>query len=223
MKQSSLGLFLVFSMPVCWASNPASTAYVDKQFAQIQTQIDQIKNNPAVAHPVGSCYGGGVVFYVNTTPNAPAGQRGLIAALADVSGGPFYWDTTFNTGTVIAPGTVYFTGAANTAAITAQANPKRFEAANAAYTYNGGGFNDWYLPAQDELMTMYTQAHYSGASFWTQCGGTPPDNSGSFPASYYWSSSQVGLGVAWNVVFGTGVVYDVQTSNQLEVRAVRAF
>ena len=220
MKQGLTAVVLSLVVPTSMAANPASTAYVDKQFAGIQAQIDAINANTGVAHPVGSCYGGGVVFYVNTDPNAPVGQRGLIAALSDAGSSTTYpWDATGAVSSTAATATAYFTGSSNTQTLISY-NPSVTQAAWAAYNYSGGSEIGWYLPAQDELMTMYTQWN-SKPSLFTSCGGTSPSAAG----PRYWSSSQVAgaPAFAWLVSFDNGFVVNILTSNAYLVRAVRAF
>jgi hypothetical protein len=219
MKKSILSVSLSLLTSVCAASNPASTAYVDKQFAGIQTQFDAIKANPTVAHPVGSCYGGGVVYYVNTDPTASVGNQGLIAALSDA--GNLIWSNTIFTPT-LAIATTYFTGAANTSYLVDNYPSSDTEAAYAAHNYSGGGESDWYLPAQDELMTLYTQWK-SKPSLFTQCGGTDPSTG----TPNYWSSSQFATamvaGSALYVEFRNGFVGAFPMAFPNLVRSVRAF
>jgi len=221
MKQGLTAVILSLVVPTSMSANPASTAYVDTKFAGIQAQIDAINANPSVPHPVGSCYGGGVVFYVNTDPNAQAGQRGLIAALNDAGSSATYsWDATGAVSGTDATATAYFTGYSNTQTLITYASSVT-QAAWAANNYSGGGVSDWYLPAQNELMTMYTQWNNSlNKTLFTNCGGTNPS-----AVTPYWSSSQVEVnpGTAWFVSFGPGIVFTRNTDIQFLVRAVRAF
>lgn len=197
----------------------------------IQSQTGTENTQSAIAHPVGSCYGGGVVFYVNTTPGAHVGQQGLIVALQDAPNGAVYeWDTKGETQEVIAPLTTYFSGAKNTANILADMGSDRAQAAYAATQTRDGGYSDWYLPSRDELMALFTQANFSGEGFWTHCGGIPPNNTDDYPNQIYWSSSQLWPNTAWLVSFGgegllqPGFVNYYETDRgQYAVRAVRAF
>ena len=65
-----------------------------------------------------------------------------------------------------------------------------------------GGHSDWYLPAQDELITILTN--------YTAIGGISS-------SSYYWSSSENGNGNAWMVSPGGGL----NTNNKTAGYAVR--
>jgi Protein of unknown function (DUF1566) len=232
-----LGLTLALLTPACIAANPASTAYVDRQFAAIQAQIDTLA--PSLTHPVGSCYGGGVVFYRNPDLNAPAGQRGLIVAPSDsdgttngttlitgCSGSPVVcrWDTTGNT-LVVGTESLYFTGEENTQDILDTPTfTGTWSAAEAAEAYNTTnppptceGCTAWYLPAQDELATLYFQSH-NMPGFGADCTGFT-----ALAVSAYWSSTQLNDLSAWFADFSNGKVTSRNTDNQLQVRPVRAF
>lgn len=226
MKQISLGLALSSIAPICLAAVCASTQYVDSEFAGIQSQINAINSNPAVAHPVGSCYGDGIVFYTNTTSSAAIGQHGLIVKLVDSTTdctgvqGSCVWANPAPGAVTTSPG--YFTGQTNTNTITA--TYLQTEAANAAYDNTSADdcptCTNWYLPSQYELYSVYAQARLNGAAFWTDCGGTAP-----LTDIPYWSSSQVpGLpAFAWLVDFDNGLAGGVNSASARRVRAVRAF
>ena len=245
MKKSILSASLSLLATVCVASNSASTAYVDNQFAGIQTQIDAIKANPGIAHPVGSCYGGGVVFYVNPDVNAPPGTRGLIVAPSDSNGttdgttlitgcvvGPpakCQWDSTGNTSVTYSDTnpSLYFTGKQNTSDILGTTTVGTWSAAQAAHSYNTinpsptcAGCTSWYLPSQDELATLSFQST-NIASFGASCTGY-----NGLARSPYWSSSLLSgnPGNAWYVAFsGGGVGTGGTKGGRFGVRPVRAF
>ena len=177
---------------------------------------------------VGDCYGGGVVFYVNPNQQAPAGQRGLIAAITDAPATKpsqlYAWDTTGNTcvGTVTAgkchttTKRNYFAGAPNTQKILNTKTVGQWPAATAAATYNGGGAKDWYLPSQNESATLYFQSVNMG-TFGRRCGFLP------FSLNDYWTSTQGVNGYAWHVDFAVGHVFGTTTITPLRVRPIRAF
>jgi hypothetical protein len=66
-----------------YGCNPASTCYVDRGLASLQSQIANITAGPRYA--VGQSVFGGKIFYLDST-----GQHGLIAATADEPGGAIY-------------------------------------------------------------------------------------------------------------------------------------
>lgn len=74
---------------------------------------------------------------------------------------------------------------------------------------------EWYLPARDELSSVYSGLCSNGAI---------PCNFGEFSSVLYWSSSQVSDGVGVRCVdFSSGIVSNVTKFNSLRVRCVRAF
>jgi hypothetical protein len=80
-------------------------------------------------------------------------------------------------------------------------------------TLTTGGYNTWYLPAKDELMTIYSNK-----------AATPFATANSFVGlgPYVWSSTENGASYAWTQYMTTGVVRGSygKTSN-MAVRAVR--
>ena len=227
MNKSITGLALSFAVSACFATNPASVAYVDKQIAITKAAlVAQINSGSSIAHPVGSCYGGGVVFYVNPDGTAAPGHRGLIMGLSDTPS-PVAWDSSSGTAvTGTLPG--YFTGDANTAAILSTNNstsPPSWPAADAAVAYNttpnapcpGETCSNWYLPSQYELNQLYLMA-VGVSGFGTNCPGYHAPS-----GTDYWSSTQYDANNAWEVAFTIGQVSSIPSGFTLAVRPVRAF
>ncbi len=75
-----------------------------------------------------------------------------------------------------------------------------------------GGYNTWYLPAKDELNTLYSNK-----------SATPFATANSFDGSYYWSSTENLGNKAWYQFFSSGFQdYSNATKNgNYTVRAVR--
>ena len=242
MKQGIVAIVLSLVMPTSMAAtNPASTNYVDKKFAGIQQQIDAINKNPIIAHPIGSCYGGGVVFYVNPDANAVPGMKGLIIAPIDAAT-DVSWETGTPGGGTAVNGTLpgYFTGFANTGYIEGTNNGTLLNptylwpAADAATAYNSPSHNapcpgetctEWYLPSQYELNQFYLTSFNSLATFGFSCTDYIP-----ITGNAYWTStasSTSGTTSSWVVDFDNGNVYStpsiVAPPSPFNVRAVRAF
>lgn len=95
-------------------------------------------------------------------------------------------------------------GAANTAAIqrTFGAGDHAAGVCAALVAY---GFDDWYLPARDELQAMHANA--------TALGGFEP--------LFYWSSTEEDAGSAWVLNFGPGAQSAIDKGLQARVRCVR--
>jgi hypothetical protein len=101
--------------------------------------------------------------------------------------------------------------------------------AGAARAYAGGSKTDWYLPTTAELNLLcqwdrnVTQVVTTACIGGTINTGTNASGSG-FAGSWYWSSSQYGVGNAWGLLFEpSGTVYSDGKGSTLLVRPVRAF
>lgn len=73
-------------------------------------------------------------------------------------------------------------------------------------SYNGGGFQDWYLPSQEELNMSYNALRRFGIRFGNE---------------WHWTSTTGAWGKAWGTNFSVG--YDEYPSTIGVVRAVRGF
>ena len=166
---------------------------------------------------------GGKIFYISSTTPC----HGIEAAPVDQASATWgCWSddstatTPFNpTYTAVgATSLAIGTGAANTSAIIAAcgstvsgsikfAIPAGPNAAATAAAYSLNGYNDWYLPSENEL----TELHLN----YVVVGG--------FAGNVYWSSSESAGGGAWSQVFPDGQLFDANTVNTFRVRAVRAF
>jgi hypothetical protein len=133
---------------------------------------------------IGKYTGGGVVFYID-----PSGLHGLISSTVDQT---TYARWGCDTTTLIGPGaenTGLETGDANTTAIVNScSNPTL--AAGICDTLTRGGFTDWYLPARDELDSMFVHRNIIGGFNYT-----------SF--HWYWTSTEHDAPGAWIVDFNS--------------------
>jgi hypothetical protein len=74
-----------------------------------------------------------------------------------------------------------------------------------------GGYNTWYLPAKDELKSLYSNK-----------SATPFATANSFTAAAYWSSTENNDYNVWQVAVNTGGAYGNATKNSTRpLRAVR--
>ncbi len=150
---------------------------------------------------------GGVVFWVN-----PSGEHGKVVSIYDVAG--VVWSNV-GSPTIGTSAQSDINGAGNTVAIMMQSGHIRSAAqhcADLAY----GDYDDWYLPAKDELDEVYqnkaainTTAVANGGEDFTDFG--------------YWSSTESGIS-AWGQFFNNGfqAVFAKIDSGGTQ-RAIRAF
>jgi hypothetical protein len=154
-------------------------------------------------HYIGESYGGGIVFWVDTT-----GQHGLIAAPSD-STKRWYAGTYTST---MARGTGIGAGEINTALIIANQGlgDGGTYAARVCADLVISNYSDWYLPSKYELNLMYNQRAAIGG----------------FVGTYYWSSTEASSANynAWEQDFSNGNQWDGASKAGIHsVRAVRAF
>jgi hypothetical protein len=157
-------------------------------------------------HSIGESYGGGIVFYVYDN-----GQHGLIAATSDQSLSMRSYAGTLTNTMTYADGVN--AGKANTAIIIA--NQGYGDAATYAarvcneysVIFSGVTYSDWYLPSKYELNLLYLQKVVVGG----------------FANSTYWSSTELSYDYAWYENFASGNQISGSKSNDLHVRAIRAF
>ena len=163
---------------------------------------------------VGDFYQGGVVFWVDPSDNT----HGLICAVENQNKGlGVQWyngsDITTN-----ATDTSIGMGSANTdAIISIQGATETNYAAGLARAYNGGGYNDWFLPSKDELKQMELNKDWINT--------TSIANGGSKLDYQYWSSTEYLSKEAWCQYFSPGAQSknSKSRSTTFSVRAVRAF
>ena len=145
---------------------------------------------------VGDWFHGGIVFYTDGT------GHGLIAPQTDQSTS-VQWGCY---GTSI-PGAVSLTdGNANTTAIYNNCADRPI-AASICYDLTLNGYNDWFLPAKDQLNYLYQQCALVGG----------------FANNYYWSSSEYNADNAWEQSFLNGNQGNASKNNNYYVRCVRSF
>lgn len=82
-------------------------------------------------------------------------------------------------------------------------------AAKTVADYDGGGYDDWFLPSRDELDAMYTNLH--------------SQDEGGFSSDPYWSSSEVSANSVWFQTFSNGDLYIGAKFGSIRVRPARTF
>ena len=185
-----------------------------------------VNNSPAV---VGDFRDGGVVFHLfvdGETGYVEGETHGLICAIEDQSTAVAWqadyiarddymeslYEVTGATGTAIG------TGSTNTTTIIGVLDDigERPYAAGIARAYNGGGFNDWFLPSKEELSKMRGKREIINT--------TAAENGGSdFVSELYWSSTEVNQDLAYRRYTYGRYFEEYYKSTDSYVRAIRAF
>ena len=157
---------------------------------------------------------------------SPDGNVAMYTTPAD-AGGAYTWnegssnwvDTAMANCTDTSPGMAATcqTGEANTAflvALNGSGSPAPYYAAEYCDGLSAHGYNDWYLPAQDELNVLYINKNTGDLN------GTF-NETGFFPAGYYWSSSERNSISGQSQRFSVGSQNGLGKDDTFTVRCVR--
>ena len=144
---------------------------------------------------VGDTYQGGKVFYLS-------GGHGLISMTSDTSASA-QWGCY---GSTISGADSTTDGAQNTIDIV-NGCAEASRAARLCSDLSSGGYSDWYLPAKDQLNTLYAQRAVVGG----------------FTANFYWSSTEDNSFGAWNQNFFNGYQGASGKYSGRYVRCIRSF
>ena len=165
-------------------------------------------------HYIGEIYGGGIVFHVYK--DSLGVEHGLIASLADISASSVWsnLNTLCATSNGQPPQLSPVNGSNNTQLIISQPGHTT-SAALFCTQYNGGGYNDWYLPAVWELRLLYNSALTIEKII---------GPSGKLSIVDYWSSTEEFNTIAWTTSFSAGWSNGGHPKSELNrVRAIRSF
>lgn len=149
---------------------------------------------------VGQTYGGGIIFYVDST-----GQHGLIASIDNGEGDRAQWGC-YNEeteATEIGIGT----GIPNTKKILTSCRTGAHIAARLCSEAVIEGYSDWFLPSKEELNLLYENKEIIGG----------------YQHGYYWSSSEVDAHFAWYQHFDFGFQDYLNKDFSYYFRPIRAF
>lgn len=163
-----------------------------------------VEKESAVKLKIGAEYGGGIIFYVDSTD-----QHGLVCAPYD-QGTVVTWSNGTNMLTGASLSGMY-DGRANTIAIVASQGTGNY-AAKICDDLEINGYNDWYLPSKSECFYMYFNLELLKGI-------------GNFADTLYWSSTEASIGNAYSQYSNDGYPpnggYYKNTMHC--VRAVRSF
>jgi hypothetical protein len=187
------------------------------QVLNLKEQLLELKQSCCnTIYTLGQEYGGGKIAYIDTT-----GKHGLIISTIEIAGGPYNWKK-LSDNTINLVGAFFEDGSLNTRLLVNIYGSKDIStdsyAALAANFYNGGGYNDWYLPSYQEWEKINI-ARNNGVDL----------NIG--PDVYYLTSSedpwnQIGIQVllfGTAIYNGTGGIIGTSKDIPYQIRAIRKF
>lgn len=159
-------------------------------------------NSFIIRPAIGEYYGGGLVFYVGAN-----GSWGLVCSLTDQSENATWGCSGTQIG---ATSTAIGFGTENTLLIVSACNDAN-SAARICDDLVLNGFDDWYLPSNEEMALVYSNLKMNGL--------------GNFATARYWTSTEFNGSLAYDCLFYTGEIntFSGSKTNQKHVRAVRTF
>ena len=170
-------------------------------------------------HYIGEEFGGGVIFHL--WKDAQGLEHGLIVSLEDQSISQAWSDVTTGVGSTAQSS---WDGLSNSNAIVGQVGHTN-SAAQLCLDFQGGGYNDWYLPAIDEIAILWNNRYQVNRSL------SLINNASQIPVNaWYWSSSEEtddpdeAMLIGWqsNSWDTQGISWDLK-NYAYRVRAIRAF
>ena len=164
---------------------------------------------------VGDYAQGGVVFWVDPSDST----KGLVCAISDQSSA-VSWNGGNPTFPSNATNTAVGAGSSNTdQIISAFGLDGNDYAARLAYNFNGGGYNDWFLPSRDELLEIYANKSTVNSSCISNGGDSLSEN------DWYWSSSvsSTDQSLVWEVDMSNGNQQEGNRVGNNLVRAIRSY
>jgi len=163
-------------------------------------------------HYIGEKFGGGVVFHI--WKDSSGVEHGLIVAATELPQQVWSNVDFFNTN-----GTAWssWDGLSNSNGIVAQQGHTN-SAAKACLDLISGGQSDWYLPALDEIMLLFTNRFNVNQSLMTIQGA----NQLGVHGGQYWTSTEVSFGSTTAFMFYAGNFSSGFSSKDVAINYVRA-
>jgi len=189
---------ILLSVATCVLFSPGCT----KESSTPSASAAISHSSQVAQHFIGEHFGGGIVFYIDSTA-----KHGLVAYPEDFEEAGVWSYNNVITG---ARGTCLGAGIFNTRRIVlVQGTSDTLEdyAALEVAEFTANGYKDWYLPSKDELNELYKQK----------------DVVGGFKPFAYWSSSEVDASTAWFQNFASGIQVKSPKLGGYALRAIRLF
>jgi hypothetical protein len=163
-------------------------------------------------HYIGEQFGGGVIF--NLWKDAQGNEHGLVVDIVDL-GSSQLWSNVSSL-EIGSSGQSDWDGFSNSNAITSQSGHIT-SAASLCSNSTNGGFSDWYLPALQELNTLWNNYVHVSRSLSSITGASQ------LIKTNYWSSSELDNLNAWAIAFFNGISFSNSKTSSFAIRAVRKF
>jgi hypothetical protein len=163
-------------------------------------------------HFIGEQFGGGVIF--NLWKDAQGNEHGLVVDIVDL-GSSQLWSNVSSL-EIGSSGQSDWDGFSNSNAITSQSGHIT-SAASLCSNSTNGGFSDWYLPALQELNTLWNNYVHVSRSLSSITGASQ------LIKTNYWSSSELDNLNAWAIAFFNGISFSNSKTSSFAIRAVRKF
>ncbi len=166
-------------------------------------------------HWVGESFGGGVVFHLFRDELGQ--EHGLIVSLNNIG---YFTQWGFD-GIDLQGCSSTWDGFTNSSTIVSSANTYQGIAAQICDNYEGLGFNDWYLPAIDELVLLFN-ARFQVHKTLGQISNSDvlKDTIG----EYYWSSTEINSSQVKTFDFYSGhIQFTTKMYGLHHIRAIRSF
>lgn len=195
------------------------TQLLSVPYALYAKRAGSISSENTNSHFIGESFGGGVIFHL--WKDGQGVEHGLIVDKNDLSIAEV-WSNIFDT-LIGNSAQSYWDGNGNTNSIVTQIG-HTISAAALCLNSTNGGFNDWYLPALDELDLLNKKLFEVNMSLRSINGATEIVMSldGYYP-EYYWSSTELITNKALCYNFGYDTLNIIEKFETAYVRAIRAF
>ena len=174
--------------------------------------FDTIVSVGSFKHYIGEEFEGGVIFHL--WKDEEANEHGLIVDLTDL--GSSAWSNVAED-EVGESAQSRWNGLTNSQSIINQSGHSN-SAASICLNSSNNGYNDWYLPAIQELNLLWIN-YYSVSKSLSEISDATQLNS-----SYYWSSSEYTYNGAWGFNFFNGISTNSTSKHPTYyIRAIRSF